>query len=116
MTPAPYTFPEIRRGNSIPGFDVASLTYSATNAPVLLASAALEIRTAAGTLLKRYDTAAGSASLSAPNTVTLAFTPGSETAAFPVGTHQYDLLVRLQSGETWTVLAGPVRVVASITQ
>jgi hypothetical protein len=116
MTPAVFTFPEIRRGNSIPSFQIAALTYSATSAPVLLASAALEIRTPAGTLLKRYDTASGSAVLSASNTVTLTFTPGSETSAFPVGTHQYDLLVRLQSGETWTVLAGPVRVVASITQ
>ncbi len=116
MTPAAFTFPEIRRGNSIPSFQIAALTYSATSAPVLLTSAALEIRTTAGTLLKRYDTASGSAVLSASNTVTLAFTPGSETSAFTVGTHQYDLLVRLQSGETWTVLAGPVRVVASITQ
>ena len=115
MTPAAFTFPEIRRGNSIASFNIAELTYSATNTPVLLASAALEIRTTTGTLLKRYDTATGSAALSASNTVTLAFTPGSETAAFPVGTHQYDLKVILQSGETWTVLAGPVRVVASIT-
>jgi hypothetical protein len=112
MTPAVYTFPEIRRGNSIPTFDIATLAYTNGNAPVLLASAALEIRSAARSLLKRYDTASGSATLSAPNTVTLSFTPGSETAAFPVGTHQYDLLVRLQSGESWTVLAGPVRVVA----
>lgn len=116
MTPASFQFPEIRKGNSIPAFHIAALTYSSTNTPVLLASAALEIRTGSGSLLKRYDTAAGSAVLSASNTVTLAFTPGSETAVFPTGTHQYDLKVVLQSGETWTVLAGQARVVASITQ
>jgi hypothetical protein len=116
MTPALYTFPEVRRGNSIPAFQIAALTYSDTNVPVLLASAALEIRTVSGSLLKRYDTVSGSALLSPSNTVTLAFTPGAETAAFPTGTHQYDLKVVLQSGETWTVLAGAVRVVASITQ
>ncbi len=116
MTPASFQFPEIRKGNSIPAFQIAALTYSSTNTPVLLASAALEIRAGSGTLLKRYDTANGSANLGPENTVTLAFTPGAETASFPVGTHQYDLKVILQSGETWTVLAGQVRIVASITQ
>jgi len=114
MTPASFTFPEIRRGNSIPAFVIATLSY-ADASPVLLASAALEIRANSGVLVKRFASADNSLVIAPENTVTLAFVPGSETASFPAGTHNYDLKVNLQSGETWTVLAGHARVVPSIT-
>jgi len=119
MTPACFTFPEIRRGDSIAPFVIAELTYADTASPVLLTSAALEIRATDATLIKRYDSANSSITLTpegAQNTVTLSFVSGAITADFPAGNHQYDLKVVLQSGETWTVLAGQVRIVSGITQ
>jgi hypothetical protein len=114
MTPAAFPFPEIRRGNSLSAFQIASLSRD-DGSPVPLTAAALEIRSPSGFLLKRFASADGSLVIDPAHTVTLGFVSGSETAAFVPGTYQYDLLVHLASGESWTVLAGPVHVAPAIT-
>jgi hypothetical protein len=114
MTPAAFPFPEIRRGNSLPAFQIAALSHP-DGSPIPVTAAALEIRAPAGSLLKRFSSADGSLRIDPSNTLTLALLPGSETAAFPPGSYLYDLLVQLESGETWTVLAGPAQVAPAVT-
>jgi hypothetical protein len=114
MTPAAFPFPEIRRCNSLPAFQIAALSRP-DGSPVPLTAAALEIRPPSGSLLKRFASADGSLVIDPAHTVTLGFISGLETAALAPGTYQYDLLVHLASGESWTVLAGPVHVAPAIT-
>lgn len=118
MDPGKYDLTGLRRGDSVPPADLATLTYAQGGAPIALASARLQIRDRREALVHEWSTALGTLEIAGEgrNIVRRALTPGAITQAWAPGGHVYDLEVVTASGETWTVLEGSAPIAADCTR
>lgn len=117
--PGTYHLPAHTRGDSFPSFAIATLTDDATDSPIAVSSARMQVRAAlGGRVLLYWSTPDGSITISgASNVITLGPKSAAIMSALPPGVLIYDLEVTLTtSGQTLTLLAGKWTIAADITR
>lgn len=113
MIPATYNLPDVKRGNSIQEQNLATLTYQSDSSPIPLTSGEIIVKDNNGCLFQTWDAANGKISITGAdeNIVTKAAFSDAETAEWPAGKYTYELTVKLQSNEVWSILAGGLNIV-----
>ena len=104
-----YDFLKMKRGDTFVSRVIATLTNAETDAAIPVSSATMEVRTKPkGALVHRWSTEDDPATASiSDNAVTLSAVASSTTAAWPAGSHVYELEVVLTDGSiTRKILEG----------
>ncbi len=116
-TPTRYDLTGLRRGDSVPAVDLATVTDGA-NAPVPIASALMQIRDLRDVLICEWSTTAGSLTITGAdaNVVHMERVPAMVTATWRPGPHVYDLEVTSVAGDTITVIEGTAHIAADISR
>lgn len=115
MGKAIYNLPDIRRGDTWPARDIATITNSA-GAPIAIASARMQIRDKKNNdTIHSWESPADGITITG-NVITIAKIEASESELFTVGNqHIYDLEVTTSGGDVWTILEGKVNIISDVT-
>lgn len=120
MVPGKYNLPEIRRGDTYPSRNIATVTDKATGDPIAISSARLQIRDEISNLvIYEWSTTLGNMTITGAgnNIVTLGALAIGDTEGFTTGPrHKYDLEITTSDSKTWTILEGRVEIVEDITR
>jgi hypothetical protein len=115
-----YNFEGFLRGNTIQSFAIATLTDQTTGDQIEITDAIMQVRSSSGNMLvKEWSVTNGGITLSGSpltNSIVLAEVTHEESSLFPVGSHKYELVATLGSGERITILVGNFPILHSIIE